>query len=163
MRGGKDITSGRRKPRNHIWRVERRFPYTFVVIIVTSRLRRAGGCRMLFRVRGTNKDTHALMVLDIEAVSRPAAEYKAQSRGMIVTSMEEITAADAAGRPTSLHRGEGSAPGAAPESGGMRNLIVFVAVLVAVALIGFFTLPMVLQQHVAPTPATTQATLAPAP
>ena len=35
---------------------------------------------MLFRVRGTNKDTHALMVLDVEAANRPAAQYKAESR-----------------------------------------------------------------------------------
>jgi hypothetical protein len=116
---------------------------------------------MLFRVRGTNRDTHALMVLDIEAANRPAAQYKAESRGMVVTSLEDITAVAAAGQPTSVRRGEGPAPGAAPESGGMRNLIVFVAVLVAVALIGFFTLPMILPAHLLAPPAATQPTTAP--
>jgi hypothetical protein len=113
---------------------------------------------MLFRVRGTNKDTHALMVLDIEAVSRPAAQYKAEARGMVVTSLEDI-AADAANRPTSVHRGEGPASGSTPDSGGMRNLIVFVGVLLAVAVVGYFMLPLVLTQQLAPPPppATTQA------
>ena len=114
---------------------------------------------MLFRVRGTHKDTHALMVLDIEAVSKAAAQYKAESRGMLVTHLEDITA-QAGGSPTSTQRGTGPADGSTPDSGGMRNLIIFVVVLLAVALIGYFTLPAMLQHHVVP-PATTQATTAP--
>jgi hypothetical protein len=111
---------------------------------------------MLFRVRGTNKDTNALMVVDIEAVSRPAAEFKAQSRGMIVTGIEDITA-DAANRPTSVHRGEGPDPGSTPDSGGMRNLIILAIVLVTIVVMGYFTLPYVLQKDVV-APATTRAT-----
>jgi hypothetical protein len=109
---------------------------------------------MLFRVRGSHKDTNALMVLDIEAVSRPAAEFKAQSRGMIVTGIEDITA-EAANRPTSAHRGEGD-PGSTPDSGGTRNLIVLAIVLVTIVVMGYFTLPYVLQKEVV-APATKQA------
>jgi hypothetical protein len=72
---------------------------------------------MLFRVTGTNRDTNAPMVLDIEAVSRGAAEIKAQARGMLVSGMEDITA-DAVAHPTSTHRGEGPAEGTTPDSGG---------------------------------------------
>src|SRR5690349_1036658 len=43
---------------------------------------------MLFRVTGTNRDTNAPMVLEIDAVSRGAAEIKAQARGMVVTSID---------------------------------------------------------------------------
>ena len=113
---------------------------------------------MLYRVRGTNKDTHALMVLDIDAVNRSAAEYKAQARGMEVTSIEDVTAEQAA-HPTSVHRGEGPAPGSTPDSGGMRNLIIFAVVFVAAAVTGYFLLPITLQSNVTtPSPATTQAT-----
>jgi hypothetical protein len=113
---------------------------------------------MLFRVRGTNKDTNALMVLDIEAANRSAAEYKAQARGMNVTDVEDVTAAQAS-HPTSVHRGEGPPPGSTPDSGGMRNLIVFAVVFVAAAVTGYFLLPITLQNNVAaPPPATTQAT-----
>ena len=110
---------------------------------------------MLFRVRGSNKDTNALMVLDIEAVNRQAAEFKAQSRGMIVTSMEDISA-EAANHPTSLHRGEGPDPGSTPDSGGIRNLIILAVVLVTIVVMVYFTLPYVLQKDVV-APATTQA------
>ena len=110
---------------------------------------------MLFRVRGTNKDTNALMVLDVEAANKSAAEYKAQSRGMIITSIEDVTAA-AANPPTSVHRGEGPPDGSTPDTGGTRNLVVFAAVLVTAAVIGYFTLPFVLQKNVV-APATTRA------
>jgi hypothetical protein len=110
---------------------------------------------MLFRVRGTNKDTNALMVLDIEAVSRGAAEIKAQARGMLVSDIEDITA-EAAARPTSSHRGEGPDPGSTPDSGGTRNLVLVTAVLLALALIGYFTLPTLLQRNVVVPVTTTQ-------
>jgi hypothetical protein len=110
---------------------------------------------MLFRARGTNKDTNAPMVLDLEAVSRGAAEIKAQARGMIVTDVEDITAA-AMSRPMSTHRGEGPAEGTTPDSGGMRNLIIVSALLVALAVIGYFTLPIVLQKNVVVPATTTQ-------
>src|SRR5688572_8840731 len=109
---------------------------------------------MLYRVRGTNKDTNALMVIDIEANGRADAEFKAGACGMIVTAIEDITA-EAADRPTSEHRGEGAPDGSTPDSGGMRNLIAFAAVLVAVVLIAYFTLPAILQKNVVQ-PATTR-------
>ncbi|MDQ3440992.1 MAG: hypothetical protein M3478_11660 [Planctomycetota bacterium] len=108
---------------------------------------------MLFRVSGTNRDTNAPMVLDIEAVSRGAAEIKAQARGMAVTGIDDITV-EAADRPTSSHRGEGPAEGTTPDSGGMRNIIVAAILLVLLALTGYFALPMLLQKNVV-TPATT--------
>jgi len=108
---------------------------------------------MLFRVTGTNRDTNAPMVLEIDAVSRGAAEIKAQARGMAVASVDDISA-EAAARPTSSHRGEGPAEGTTPDSGGMRNLIIVTVVILLLALIGYFTLPMVLQRNVV-TPATT--------
>ena len=112
---------------------------------------------MLFRVTGTNRDTNAPMVLEIEAVSRGAAEIKAQARGMLVSGTEDITA-DAVARPTSSHRGEGPAEGTTPDSGGMRNMIIMTALLVVLAVIGYFTLPTVLQRNVVtPPPATQQA------
>lgn len=110
---------------------------------------------MLFRVTGTNKDTNADMVLDLEAVSRGAAEIKAQARGMIVTDVEDITA-HAAAHPTSSRRGEGPAEGTTPDSGGMRNIIVMTALLAALAIVGYFTLIPTLQKNVVAPPATTQ-------
>ena len=107
---------------------------------------------MLFRVRGTNRDTNAPMVLDIEAVSRGAAELDAQSRGMAVTGIEDITAG-AAAHPTSVHRGEGPA-GGTPDTGGTRNLIIATVLLLTLALVGYFSLPTVLQKNIV-TPATT--------
>jgi hypothetical protein len=110
---------------------------------------------MLYRVTGTNRDTNGAMVLDIEAVDRAGAALAAQSRGMAVAGVEDITAA-AASRPTSVHRGEGPADGATPDSGGTRNLIVFTALLLTLALIGYFALPMLLQRNVVSPPVTTQ-------
>ena len=110
---------------------------------------------MLFRVTGTNRDTNAPMVLDIEAVSRGAAEIKAQARGMLVSGTEDITA-DAVAHPTSTHRGEGPADGTTPDSGGMRSIIVVAVVLVVLAVIGYFSLPALLQRNVVTPPPTTQ-------
>ena len=112
---------------------------------------------MLFRVTGTNRDTNAPMVLDIEAVSRGAAEIKAQARGILVSGIEDITA-DAAAHPTSTHRGEGPAEGTTPDSGGMRSIIVVAVVLVLLAVIGYFSLPALLQRNVVTPPPATQAT-----
>jgi hypothetical protein len=64
-----------------------------------------------------------------------------------VTGMQDVTA-EAAARPTSVHRGEGPDPGSTPDSGGTRNLIVFTVLLVALVIIGYFTLPLVLQRNV---------------
>ncbi len=108
---------------------------------------------MLYRVSGTNKDTNAAMVLDIDAPSKAAAELKASARGMSVTGVEDL-GPSAANHPTSAHRGEGPSDGATPDSGGMRNLVIIVTLLVASALIGYFTLPALLQRGVAAPPVT---------
>jgi hypothetical protein len=110
---------------------------------------------VLFRVTGTNRDTNAPMVLDIEAVSRGAAEIKAQARGMLVSGTEDITA-DASAHLTSTHRGEGPADGTTPDSGGMRSIIAVAVVLVLLAVIAYFSLPALLQQNVLPPPPATQ-------
>ena len=110
---------------------------------------------MLFRVRGTNRDTNADMVLEIEAVGRGAAEIKAQARGMVVSDVQDITA-EAAARPTSSRRGEGPADGTTPDSGGTRNLWIMTALLLTLAIVGYFTLPMLLQKNVVVPPAATQ-------
>ena len=114
---------------------------------------------MLFRVTGTNRDTNAPMVLEIDAVSRGAAEIKGQARGMVVASVDDITA-EAAAHPTSVHRGEGPADGTTPDSGGTRNLIIVTIVLLLLALTGYFMLPTLLQRNVV-TPATTTQPAAP--
>jgi hypothetical protein len=72
---------------------------------------------------------------------------------MAVASTDDISA-DAAARPTSVHRGEGPADGTTPDSGGTRNLIIVTVVILLLALIGYFTLPTLLQRNVV-TPATT--------
>ena len=110
---------------------------------------------MLYRVRGTNRDTNADMALEIEAVSRGAAEIKAQARGMVVTDVQDVTA-EAAARPTSSRRGEGPADGTTPDSGGTRNLWIMTALLLTLAIVGYFTLPMLLQKNVVAPPAATQ-------
>jgi hypothetical protein len=68
-------------------------------------------------------------------------------------SVDDISV-EAAASPASTHRGDGPAEGTTPDSGGTRNLITVTVVLLLLALIGYFTLPMVLQGNVV-TPATT--------
>ncbi len=104
---------------------------------------------MMYRVIGTNKDTNAAMVLDIDAPSKAAAELAASARGMSVTDVQDVSA-DAQHRPASSHRGEGPADGSTPDSGGMRSLIIVMSILLVLALVGYFLLPTLLQKNVVP-------------
>ena len=112
---------------------------------------------MLFRVRGSNKDTGAMMVIDVEAASKAAATYKAEVRGMVVDSLEDITAEAGATQPTSKHRGEGPPEGSTPDAGGTRNLVIFGILIVALVIVLYFTLPLMLQRNVPPPPVTPQS------
>ena len=109
---------------------------------------------MVYRVSGTNKDTNAAMVLDIDAPSKAAAELRASARGMHVTDVQDL-APSGIHPPTSVHRGEGPPEGTTPDSGGTRNLLIAVALFIALAVIGYFTLPALLQRNVS-TPLSTQ-------
>jgi len=78
---------------------------------------------MKYRVTGSNRETGARMMLEIEADSKAAAERKAAGSGMDVRHAEEMTDAF---RTTSTDRDHRS------DGGGKIVIIVFILVAAAV-------------------------------
>ena len=71
------------------------------------------------------------MSLDLEAVSKAAAERKAQNAGMDVQHVQPITDADAP-QPHSTHRGEDSGG-----SGSLVKVLIFIAIIAVITILAW--------------------------
>ncbi len=92
---------------------------------------------MKYRVIGSNKDTGARMILEMEADSKAAAERKAMQAGMYVTRVEDaalVREDTASTRPVSRRRG----------SGGMGWLIQLI-IVAAIAALAYHFWPQIME------------------
>ncbi len=92
---------------------------------------------MKYRVIGSNKDTGARMILEMEADSKAAAERKALQAGMYVTRVEDaaLVREDVAStRPVSRRR-----------SGGGMGWLVQIIIIAAVAGVVYHFWPQIME------------------
>lgn len=92
---------------------------------------------MKYRVIGSNKDTGARMVLEMEADSKAAAERRALQTGMYVTRVEDAALVHedvASTRPVSRRR-----------SGGGMGWMMQIIVLAAIAAAAYYFWPQIMQ------------------
>jgi hypothetical protein len=85
-----------------------------------------GATIMKFRVIGSSRETGARMTLEFEALSKAAAERKAQQAGMAVNRVEIFAEL------------EDQTPTAGPRSGGSGWLVKMIALLAIAAAAYFF-------------------------
>jgi hypothetical protein len=84
---------------------------------------------MKFQVIGQNRDTGARMTLEFQAESKAAAERKANSQGMSVHRVVDVTD----GYPPLAHEPNPRAGNAHKRGGGKFKAILILLVLVAIA------------------------------
>ena len=82
---------------------------------------------MQYKVTGTNKDTGARMILELEANNRADAERKATQSGMLVNHVQEIRDDGDQDHPRTKHRGEFDERSGA--AGKMIVLLIIVAII----------------------------------
>ena len=85
---------------------------------------------MLYRVTGSNRETGARMILELNAESKAAAERKALGQGMNVNHVLDITDGDPGLPPPSRGSGLGAERG---RSGSMFRKLVMLIVIAAIA------------------------------